>query len=110
MADYLWEQRERAEQKERFMSQRRDKTLFNSQKEQTRRWKITQVNYFIFHILNIINNAVNKQFEFQMKQGQYSEIGNSRYQLMTSVSMPVYDLRHNEVRICFSYFGIYLIS
>lgn len=33
----------------------------------------------------------------QMKQGQYSEIGNSVYQLMTSVSMPVYDLRHNEV-------------
>lgn len=33
----------------------------------------------------------------QMKQGQYSELGNSQYQLMTSVSMPVYDLRHNEV-------------
>lgn len=32
-----------------------------------------------------------------MKQGQYSELGNSQYQLMTSVSMPVYDLRHNEV-------------
>ncbi|XP_026319490.1 voltage-dependent calcium channel subunit alpha-2/delta-3 isoform X5 [Hyposmocoma kahamanoa] len=73
VADYLWEQRERAEQKERFMSQRRDKALFNSEKEQDRRWKITQ-----------------------MKQGQYSEIGNSVYQLMTSVSMPVYDLRHNE--------------
>ncbi|XP_041974803.1 voltage-dependent calcium channel subunit alpha-2/delta-3 isoform X4 [Aricia agestis] len=73
VADYLWEQRERAEQKERFMSQRRDKVLFNSEKEQNRRWKITQ-----------------------MKQGQYSELGNSRYQLMTSVSMPVYDLRHNE--------------
>ncbi|CAH2102256.1 unnamed protein product [Euphydryas editha] len=73
VADYLWEQHERAEQKERFMSQRRDKALFNSEKEQNRRWKITQ-----------------------MKQGQYSELGNSRYQLMTSVSMPVYDLRHNE--------------
>lgn len=73
IADYLWEQRERAEQKERFMSQRRDKALFNSEKEQDRRWRITQ-----------------------MKQGQYSEIGNSQYQLMTSVSMPVYDLRHNE--------------
>ncbi|XP_059050902.1 voltage-dependent calcium channel subunit alpha-2/delta-3 isoform X1 [Achroia grisella] len=73
VADYLWEQRERAEQKERFMSQRRDKALFNSEKEQERRWRITQ-----------------------MKQGQYSEIGNSQYQLMTSVSMPVYDLRHNE--------------
>ncbi|XP_045527355.1 voltage-dependent calcium channel subunit alpha-2/delta-3 isoform X3 [Pieris brassicae] len=73
VADYLWEQRERAEQKERFMSQRRDKALFNSEKEQNRRWKITQ-----------------------MKQGQYSEIGNSQYQLMTSVSMPIYDLRHNE--------------
>ncbi|XP_049879858.1 voltage-dependent calcium channel subunit alpha-2/delta-3 isoform X3 [Pectinophora gossypiella] len=70
VADYLWEQRERAEQKERFMSQRRDKALFNSEKEQDRRWRITQ--------------------------GQYSEIGNSQYQLMTSVSMPVYDLRHNE--------------
>ncbi|XP_075975130.1 voltage-dependent calcium channel subunit straightjacket isoform X4 [Anticarsia gemmatalis] len=73
VADYLWEQRERAEQKERFMSQRRDKHLFNSDKEQERRWRITQ-----------------------MKQGQYSELGNSQYQLMTSVSMPVYDLRHNE--------------
>ncbi|KAJ0182369.1 hypothetical protein K1T71_001738 [Dendrolimus kikuchii] len=73
VADYLWEQRERAEQKERFMSQRRDKALFNSEKEQDRRWRITQ-----------------------MKQGQYSELGNSQYQLMTSVSMPVYDLRHNE--------------
>ncbi|XP_050666421.1 voltage-dependent calcium channel subunit alpha-2/delta-3 isoform X12 [Leptidea sinapis] len=76
VADYLWEQRERAEQKERFMSQRRDKVLFNSEKEQNRRWKITQ-----------------------MKQGQYSELGNAQYQLMTSVSMPVYDLRHNEMRI-----------
>ncbi|KAI8438775.1 hypothetical protein MSG28_011164 [Choristoneura fumiferana] len=66
-------QRERAEQKERFMSQRRDKSHFNSEKEQERRWRITQ-----------------------MKQGQYSELGNSQYQLMTSVSMPVYDLRHNE--------------
>lgn len=73
VADYLWEQRERAEQKERFMSQRRDKSLFNSDKEQSRRWKIRQ-----------------------MRQGQYSELGNSQYQLMTSVSMPVYDLRHNE--------------
>ncbi|XP_037866881.2 voltage-dependent calcium channel subunit alpha-2/delta-3 isoform X1 [Bombyx mori] len=73
VADYLWEQRERAEQKERFLSQRRDKVLFNSEKEQDRRWRITQ-----------------------MKQGQYSELGNSQYQLMTSVSMPVYDLRHNE--------------
>ncbi|XP_073958458.1 voltage-dependent calcium channel subunit straightjacket isoform X5 [Choristoneura fumiferana] len=73
VADYLWEQRERAEQKERFMSQRRDKSHFNSEKEQERRWRITQ-----------------------MKQGQYSELGNSQYQLMTSVSMPVYDLRHNE--------------
>ncbi|VVC93338.1 unnamed protein product [Leptidea sinapis] len=76
VADYLWEQRERAEQKERFMSQRRDKVLFNSEKEQNRRWKITQ-----------------------MKQGQYSELGNAQYQLMTSVSMPVYDLRHNEVGV-----------
>ncbi|XP_073958470.1 voltage-dependent calcium channel subunit straightjacket isoform X16 [Choristoneura fumiferana] len=76
VADYLWEQRERAEQKERFMSQRRDKSHFNSEKEQERRWRITQ-----------------------MKQGQYSELGNSQYQLMTSVSMPVYDLRHNEMRI-----------
>ncbi|CAH1639873.1 unnamed protein product [Spodoptera littoralis] len=76
VADYLWEQRERAEQKERFMSQRRDKNLFNSDKEQDRRWRITQ-----------------------MKQGQYSELGNSQYQLMTSVSMPVYDLRHNEIGV-----------
>ncbi|KAJ2948102.1 hypothetical protein O0L34_g9898 [Tuta absoluta] len=73
VADYLWEQRERAEQKERFMSQRRDKALFNSEKEQDRRYKITR-----------------------MQHGQYSEIGNAEYQLMTSVSMPVYDLRHNE--------------
>lgn len=48
VADYLWEQRERAEQKERFMSQRRDKSHFNSVKEQERRWRITQVNYFFF--------------------------------------------------------------
>ncbi|XP_061385682.1 voltage-dependent calcium channel subunit alpha-2/delta-3 isoform X1 [Danaus plexippus] len=83
VADYLWEQRERAEQKERFMSQRRDKVLFNSEKEQYRRWRITQ-----------------------MKQGQYSEIGNSQYQLMTSVSMPVYDLRHNEFCLTVSHQNI----
>lgn len=41
-----------------------------------------------------------------MKQGQYSELGNSQYQLMTSVSMPIYDLRHNEVSL--SMFGIFL--
>lgn len=45
VADYLWDQRERAEQKERFMSQRRDKNLFNSEREQERRWKITQVRF-----------------------------------------------------------------
>lgn len=52
MADYLWDQRERAEQKERFMSQRRDKNLFNSAQEQDRRWRITQVkkNIFAFYI------------------------------------------------------------
>lgn len=38
-----------------------------------------------------------------MKQGHYSEIGNSQYQLMTSVSMPVYDLRHNEVILHFDF-------
>lgn len=38
-----------------------------------------------------------------MKQGQYSELGNSQYQLMTSVSMPVYDLRHNEVCYCLKF-------
>lgn len=48
MADYLWDQRERAEQKERFMSQRRDKNLFNSAQEQDRRWRITQVIKKIF--------------------------------------------------------------
>lgn len=43
-----------------------------------------------------------------MKQGQYSELGNSQYQLMTSVSMPVYDLRHNEVRLSmFSIINLY---
>lgn len=51
VADYLWEQRERAEQKERFMSQRRDKALFNSEKEQDRRWKITQVRKKLHFVL-----------------------------------------------------------
>lgn len=85
------------------MSQRRDKNLFNSVQEQDRRWRITQVkkNFALFFKSNntFYCNFQLTIFFLQMKQGQYSELGNSQYQLMTSVSMPVYDLRHNEVRM-----------
>lgn len=37
MTDWLWEVKECKEQKERFLSERKDKELFYSEEEQTRR-------------------------------------------------------------------------
>jgi hypothetical protein len=60
---------------------------------------VTNNNQYYSSLCRDNNNISLFSLTSQMKQGQYSELGNSQYQLMTSVSMPVYDLRHNEVRL-----------
>lgn len=76
MTDWLWEQRECEEQKERFLAYRRDKRLFNSKDQRDRRF-------------------VHKP----RKHHEHHNEDLQEYQLMTSVSMPVYDRRENAVRI-----------
>ncbi|XP_034938362.1 voltage-dependent calcium channel subunit alpha-2/delta-3 isoform X2 [Chelonus insularis] len=71
MTDWLWEQRECEEQKERFLAYRRDKNLFNSKDQRDRRF-------------------VHKPKKHHDHHDDLQE-----YQLMTSVSMPVYDRRDN---------------
>ncbi|XP_077284622.1 voltage-dependent calcium channel subunit straightjacket isoform X2 [Arctopsyche grandis] len=73
--DYLWEKKEREEQKERFLSHRRDSALFLSRVEQEKR-------------------IAHKQ---KMKADQHG--GLRTYQLMTSVSMPVFDRTENATRV-----------
>lgn len=48
MADYLWDNEEREEQKERFESYRKNKEFFNSKEEQDRRYveKLRRVSPF----------------------------------------------------------------
>lgn len=72
MTDWLWEQRESQEQKERFISHK-NKKYFNME-EQDRRF-------------------VKKQ---KWRYDQIDEL--QEYKLMTSVSMPVFDRRENAVR------------
>ncbi|XP_076235530.1 voltage-dependent calcium channel subunit straightjacket isoform X5 [Calliopsis andreniformis] len=74
MTDWLWEQRESEEQKERFLRLHRRKKLFNSE-ERDRRF-------------------VKKQKKSHEQSGDLQE-----YRLMTSVSMPVFDRRENATRI-----------
>ncbi|XP_059477991.1 voltage-dependent calcium channel subunit alpha-2/delta-3 isoform X4 [Neocloeon triangulifer] len=72
MTDWLWEMKECAEQKERFESYRRDKEKFDSKEEQDRR------------------------FAKKLRRTQDQTSGDLiKYQLMTSVSMPVFDRREN---------------
>ncbi|CAK9822577.1 Voltage-dependent calcium channel subunit alpha-2/delta-3 [Anthophora retusa] len=70
MTDWLWEQRESEEQKERFLRLHRRKKLFNSE-ERDRRF-------------------VKKQ---KRSHDQSSDL--QEYKLMTSVSVPVFDRREN---------------
>ncbi|XP_020293161.1 voltage-dependent calcium channel subunit alpha-2/delta-3 isoform X2 [Pseudomyrmex gracilis] len=70
MTDWLWEQRESEEQKERFLLYHRNKKYFNTE-EQDRRF-------------------VKKQ-----KRRHDQTSGLQEYKLMTSVSMPVFDRRDN---------------
>ncbi|XP_033328021.1 voltage-dependent calcium channel subunit straightjacket isoform X2 [Megalopta genalis] len=70
MTDWLWEQRESEEQKERFLRLHRRKKLYNAE-ERDRRF-------------------VKKQKKAHDQSGDLQE-----YRLMTSVSMPVFDRREN---------------
>ncbi|XP_076283339.1 voltage-dependent calcium channel subunit straightjacket isoform X6 [Lasioglossum baleicum] len=70
MTDWLWEQRESEEQKERFLRLHRRKKLFNAE-ERDRRF-------------------VKKQKKIHDQSNDLQE-----YRLMTSVSMPVFDRREN---------------
>lgn len=74
MTDWLWEQRESQEQKERFLIYNRNKKYFNME-EQDRRFIKKQKRYY-------------EQIEDVQE-----------YKLMTSVSMPVFDRRENAVRL-----------
>ncbi|XP_055630867.1 voltage-dependent calcium channel subunit alpha-2/delta-3 isoform X3 [Toxorhynchites rutilus septentrionalis] len=71
MTDWLWEIKERAEQKERFIDYRKNRVIFFSPEEQHRRMIMKQ----------------------RMNQDPYSN--NQKYNFMTTVSMPVFDRREN---------------
>lgn len=73
MTDWLWEQRECEEQKQRYLNR-------NYFEEQDRRF-------------------VKKQ---KRRHDQMSEL--QEYELMTSVSMPVFDRRENAVRFLFTHY------
>ncbi|KAG9433939.1 voltage-dependent calcium channel subunit alpha-2/delta-3 precursor [Apis mellifera carnica] len=74
MTDWLWEQRESEEQKERFLNLHKRRKLLNSE-ERDRRF-------------------VKKQKKSHDQSGDLQE-----YRLMTSVSIPVFDRRENATRI-----------
>lgn len=78
MTDWLWEQRESEEQKERFLNLHKRRKLLNSE-ERDRRF-------------------VKKQKKSHDQSGDLQE-----YRLMTSVSIPVFDRRENAVRFYFYY-------
>ncbi|XP_050094593.1 voltage-dependent calcium channel subunit alpha-2/delta-3 isoform X2 [Anopheles aquasalis] len=71
MTDWLWEIKERAEQKERFIDYRKNRVLFYSPEEQHRRMIMKQ----------------------RMNQDPYSNT--QKYNFMTTVSVPVFDRREN---------------
>ncbi|XP_044013725.1 voltage-dependent calcium channel subunit alpha-2/delta-4 isoform X2 [Aphidius gifuensis] len=73
MTDWLWERRECKEQKERFLEYHKDKKLFFSSLDQRDR--------YLVHKPNRKHHDFNDDVQ--------------AYQLMTSVSMPVYDRREN---------------
>ncbi|XP_046388062.1 voltage-dependent calcium channel subunit alpha-2/delta-3 isoform X1 [Ischnura elegans] len=71
MTDWLWEVKECAEQKSRFESYRKNRQKFHSAEEQGR------------------------QYDQKLKRVQNQSGDSQEYQLMTSVSMPVFDRREN---------------
>ncbi|KFB44569.1 AGAP005490-PA-like protein [Anopheles sinensis] len=75
MTDWLWEIKERAEQKERFIDYRKNRVLFYSPEEQHRRMIMKQ----------------------RMNQDPYSNT--QKYNFMTTVSVPVFDRRENATRV-----------
>uniref|UniRef100_A0A8D8E3C7 Voltage-dependent calcium channel subunit alpha-2/delta-3 n=4 Tax=Culex pipiens TaxID=7175 RepID=A0A8D8E3C7_CULPI len=75
MTDWLWEIKERAEQKERFIDYRKNRVIFFSPEEQHRRMIMKQ----------------------RMNQDPYSNT--QKYNFMTTVSMPVFDRRENATRV-----------
>ncbi|XP_008550287.1 voltage-dependent calcium channel subunit alpha-2/delta-3 isoform X1 [Microplitis demolitor] len=77
MTDWLWEQIECEKQKELFLAYRRDRKLFNSKDQKDRRF-------------------VHKP---KKQHHSHNDPDLQEYQLMTSVSMPVYDRRENATRI-----------
>ncbi|KXJ79946.1 hypothetical protein RP20_CCG027437 [Aedes albopictus] len=75
MTDWLWEIKERAEQKERFIDYRKNRVIFFSPEEQHRRMIMKQ----------------------RMNQDPYSN--NQKYNFMTTVSVPVFDRRENATKV-----------
>ncbi|XP_071450777.1 voltage-dependent calcium channel subunit alpha-2/delta-3 isoform X1 [Hetaerina americana] len=71
MTDWLWEVKECAEQKSRFESYRKNRQKFHTREEQER------------------------QYDQKLKRVQNQSGDSLEYQLMTSVSMPVFDRREN---------------
>ncbi|XP_044586279.1 voltage-dependent calcium channel subunit alpha-2/delta-3 isoform X2 [Cotesia glomerata] len=73
MTDWLWEQKECEKQKELFLAYRRDRNLFNSKDQRDRRFA----------------HKPKKQYH------DHQDPDLQEYQLMTSVSIPVFDRRKN---------------
>ncbi|XP_055687320.1 voltage-dependent calcium channel subunit alpha-2/delta-3 isoform X1 [Lutzomyia longipalpis] len=71
MTDWQWEVKEREEQKERFMSQRKNYSAFHLPDEQDRRYR------------------------FKLQQNMDQSYESEKYHFMTTVSMPVFDRREN---------------
>ncbi|XP_055704194.1 voltage-dependent calcium channel subunit alpha-2/delta-3 isoform X3 [Phlebotomus papatasi] len=71
MTDWQWEIKEREEQKERFMSQRKNYKNFHLPEEQERRYQL------------------------KLKKNQDQTTDTEKYHFMTTVSMPVFDRREN---------------
>lgn len=74
MSDWLWEQEQRMEQKERFLVYRRDKKVFRSEE-------------------------IEKLFVKKRRKLNERYHNMKNYRLMTSVSMPVFDRRDNAVSV-----------
>lgn len=78
MTDWLWEEKECAEQKQRSMSFRKDRFKFMRQEE------------------------IDRRYVQKLKMIQEQNTGDfHKYKLMTSVSMPVYDRRENATNVAY---------
>ncbi|KAJ6642974.1 Voltage-dependent calcium channel subunit alpha-2/delta-4, partial [Pseudolycoriella hygida] len=75
MTDYFWEVQERAYQKELFESHRMNRDIFLSDEQR------------------------NKRLEWRKKQQDEEQFGFDKYNLVTTISMPVYDKRKNATYI-----------